>query len=227
MTRIGIVTGTRIEAACFAPRTAVCSGTDAPRARDVARRLVAEGCQALASVGTAGGLHPELTPGALVIAVSVVGPDGLAQETHAPWRAALAAALEGGGLSVRLAAVAGSDAAVLHVDGKRRLFERTGALCVDMESHAVAAVAAEAGVPFLAVRAVADPAHRVLPHAALASVGPGGDLRPAALLAALAARPGEIGQMVRLARDSRRALGSLRRVAVLGGPTLSLLFPLA
>src|SRR6187551_1606882 len=41
-------------------------------------------------------------------------------------------------------------------EAKRRLADRTGAEAVDMESAEVAAVCAEHGVPFLAVRAVSD-----------------------------------------------------------------------
>lgn len=227
MTRIGIVTGTRIEAACFAGGAVSCSGADAARAAALARRWVAEGVAALASVGTAGGLHPGLAPGSVVIATTVVGPAGAAQATHARWREALVAILAKEGLAVTLAAVASSATVVLDAQEKRSLYERTGAFCVDTESHAVAAVAAGAGLPFLAVRAVADPAHRALPLAALAAVGPGGELRSGPLLAALAARPGEIGGLVRLARDTRRALGALRGVARLGGRTLAFPLPLA
>ena len=91
-----------------------------------------------------------------------------------------------------------------------------------MESHVVAAVAAAAGVPFIAVRAIADPAARALPRAALAAAGPDGTLQLGALVAALLARPGEIGDMVGLARASRKAMRALRGVAALGGPLLAL-----
>jgi hypothetical protein len=61
-----------------------------------------------------------------------------------------------------------------------------------------------------------------LPRAALAAAGPDGALRLGALAAALLARPGDIGDMIRLARASRQALRSLRGVAALGGPLLAL-----
>lgn len=225
MIQLGIITGTRIEASCLVADGAVriaCSGADAARARVLARRLLADGCAALLSAGTAGGLDEALAPGELVIAESVAAPDGARFATDERWRAALAGRLTAGGLNVRMAIIAGSDAALHEVADKRRLRQVTGAVCCDMESHAVAAIASAAGVPFVAVRAIADPAAHVLPRAALAASGPDGALRLGALLGALLVRPGEIGDMVGLALASRRALGSLRRVAALGGPLLAL-----
>jgi adenosylhomocysteine nucleosidase len=223
--RLGIVTGTRIEAACLVADDAVrtaCSGADAARARDLATRLLAEGCAALASIGTAGGLDEALAPGAVVIADSVIAADGAHFAADPRWRAALAERLTAGGMGVNTALIAGSDAAVPDGVEKRRLRQEIGAACCDMESHAVAAVAAASCVPFIAVRAVADPAALALPQAALAAVDPDGALRLGALAAALLARPGDIGDMIRLARASRMALRSLRRVAALGGPLLAL-----
>ena len=226
MMRLGIVTGTRIEASCLdvaggAVRV-VCSGADAARARAAALKLLEEGCTALASAGTAGGLDDSLAPGALVIAEAVVAAGGTGLATDERWRVALASRLSAGGLDARLAVIAGCDAAVQDVATKRRLREATGAVCCDMESHVVAAVAADAGLPFIAVRAIADPAVRALPRAALAATDADGALRLGALAAALLVRPGDIGDMIGLARASRQALRSLRGVAALGGPLLAL-----
>jgi adenosylhomocysteine nucleosidase len=224
--RLGIVTGTRIESSCLAvPGGAVsiaCSGADAARARAAALKLLDEGCTALASVGTAGGLDESLAPGALVVAEAVIAADGARFAAEPRWRGALAERLAAGGLDVRTAAIAGCEAAVQDVAEKSRLRQATGAVCCDMESHAVAAVAAAAGLPFIAVRAIADVAALPLPRAALAAAGPDGGLRLGALAAALLARPGELGDMVRLAQASRKALRSLRGVAALGGPLLAL-----
>ena len=52
-------------------------------------------------------------------------------------------------------------------DAKRAAWRETGALAVDMESAVVARAADAAGIPFLVLRAIADPAVRELPSAAL------------------------------------------------------------
>ncbi len=52
---------------------------------------------------------------------------------------------------------------------KRRAFQTTFAAALDTESHAVAEVAAEAGLPLLVVRAVAEPAETLRPAIAFAA----------------------------------------------------------
>ena len=64
----------------------------------------------------------------------------------------------------------GADAIVASVDGKRRLHEPHVAAAVDLESGAVACIAAQHGVPFAVLRAICDPAERTLPPAALAAL---------------------------------------------------------
>jgi hypothetical protein len=91
-----------------------------------------------------------------------------------------------------------------------------------MESHGVGAAAAAAGLPFIVVRAVADPARRALPPAALAGIGQDGRRRPLAVLLRLALRPLDIGDVLRLAGDSRAALRSLGRVASVALPQFGL-----
>lgn len=227
MPRLGVVTGTRVEAACFDRpaddrRSVLCSGLDPGRARDIARRLVAGGCTALASVGTAGGLENGLPAGIIIIADMVIAADGERLSSDPAWGGALLAKVQAAGLPVRSGTVAGRDAPLLGPQDKRRLHIATGALCCDMESHAVASIAHAAGVPFIALRVVADGVNDTLPRAALAAIGSEGDTRIGALLKALAAHPGELPEFVRLALASRTALRSLRRVAALGGPLLAL-----
>jgi adenosylhomocysteine nucleosidase len=91
---------------------------------------------------------------------------------------------------------------------KARLHKETGAVAVDMESEAVAEVAREKGVRFLAVRAIVDPAERALPRAVKVD---GLDVL------ALLARPQDWFGLVRLAYDWRRAKRALRDVALGGG----------
>ncbi|HEX6141448.1 MAG TPA: hypothetical protein VFZ01_01920, partial [Geminicoccaceae bacterium] len=78
MRRIGVVTGSRIEARCLPHRGQFlirCSAADAARGRAHAATLVDEGVDALLSFGLAGGLEPTLRPGDLLLADRVLaGP---------------------------------------------------------------------------------------------------------------------------------------------------------
>jgi len=62
---------------------------------------VARGCSGIVSFGTAGGLAPDLQPGALIVADAVAGPFGRIP-TDAGWADRLAAALSEGPLASRL-----------------------------------------------------------------------------------------------------------------------------
>jgi adenosylhomocysteine nucleosidase len=87
-----------------------------------------------------------------------------------------------------------------------------------MESYAVAAVAAEAGVPFVAVRAIADPAEQPLPRAVTGIIGPDGMPRLDRLVLRLCLRPWECPSLFRLRRDTDAALASLGRLVGGLGP---------
>ncbi len=98
-----------------------------------------------------------------------------------------------------------------------------GALLVDMESFALAEIAARLAIPFGALRVVADEAGDRLPSAVLAATDGRGALHPVRLIAALAGRPGEWRDFARLARRGRRAERRLGRV---GAALPQILLPL-
>jgi hopanoid-associated phosphorylase len=211
----GAVVGLRREArllARLAPGIRVaCSGADPDRAARAAERLLAEGAPGLVSFGLAGGLAPGLPPGRLLLPAGVLLPEGGTLAVDPAWHARARAALP----AAETAPVAGSDHALADPAAKAAL-HRAGAVAVDMESHAVARAAAAAGKPFLVIRAVADPAGRALPRAALVAVAPDGGTRLAAVLLALARRPGEVAGLLRLARDGAAAFAALGGVGALG-----------
>ena len=170
-----------------------------------AARLLADGAGGLVSFGIAGGLTPGLAPGTLVIASEVVLEDGGRLPAGLP----PGYAVPEGALR---APVAGAVAIVPGAAAKRDLHRRTGAVAADLESGGMARLCADAGVPFAVIRAIADPAERELPPAALVGLGPGGRVALGAVLASVAARPGQIPALVRVALDSRRALRALAGV---------------
>ena len=134
-----------------------CAGADAVRAAALASGLIDRGVGGLVSFGLAGGLDPALAPGTLLLPEVVLLPDGRALPVDGAWRRRAAALLPQAGS----AALVGSDRAVASVAGKAALRASSGAGAVDMESHAVAAAAVAAGLPFLVIRAIADPAGRI------------------------------------------------------------------
>jgi len=97
---------------------------------------------------------------------------------------------------------------------KHSLHLRSGAVAADMESGAVAEVAAEMRVPFVVVRAIVDGATREIPACARRALDGDGSVRASTLLVGVVRRPWEIVALLRLARDFNAAHRTLAAAAV-------------
>jgi adenosylhomocysteine nucleosidase len=218
--RLGVVTGLASEAAVATalagdddfPLRVACAGASAGRAAVLARQLVDAGVNALLSFGIAGALDPKLRSGDLVIAKEVISDDAERYACDADWQEALRSALAEAHLPCRRGTILGSTRLRREPGDKAALFSGTGCLAVDMESAAVGAIAAEAGLPFLAVRAVADRAQDALPALVEDAVLADGRAAVGRTLAALIRHPSQLPATLRLARQSSQALARLRRL---------------
>lgn len=182
-----------------------CAGADAHAA---ALRLLDEGVSGIVSFGIAGGLAPGVRPGMLVVATAVIG-EGEVFTTNQAWRTALLHALP----HATSAPLAGVSAPVATVADKAALHALTGAVAVEMESLAVARACRDRGRPFAVLRAIADPAERAVPAAALAGLDAGGRMAPGAVLGPLLRDPGHIMELCRLGWDFARAMAALNAAA--------------
>ncbi len=235
MRRLGIVVALPAEARCLVNRRIkpeaciefdrevrlVLAGVGRRRARLAAEALVRDGAGALLSWGTAGALVPALARGSLLLPVTVMDPEGTRLAVDAAWRGRVIEAL-GDRLAWHDGALVQSAQVLAHPEDKARLAKRSGAVAVDMESAAVAAVAAAAGLPFLAVRVIADPYERLIPAELLGTFDAYGRVRALAFARALRRRPQVLADALRLAQDLRAAFATLRRVRALTGARLGL-----
>jgi adenosylhomocysteine nucleosidase len=135
-------------------------GETAPRAARALRRLLAAGLgdvRAVLVVGVAGGLG-ELAPCDLVVADRVTDTEGEAPPPDPGWLDALPSDLGRRGTLVSAARVAAGAAE------KQGLGARHGpeARAVDLETAALARVAAEHGLPYLVLRAISDTADETM-----------------------------------------------------------------
>lgn len=196
------------------------SGMGFDRAIRAARELVDAGAVSLLSWGTAGALDPSLTAGTVVLATEVISHDpaisGLEAHfpTSASWRKQAIESLAAHGLVVEAPLVTQA-APLTTVEAKARLFRNSGAAAVDMESAAVAKVAAAYGLPFLAIRVVVDTAGDSLPPALVRAIRAElcGEQRPYRLALPLLQAPSQWSEIARLAWRYRSASRSLRLCA--------------
>ncbi len=193
-------------------------GIGQDNAAAAARVLVGEGAGALVSWGTAGALGPGL-PGDAVLPATIVHDDGARLDTDPHWRAALAAVLQGPANGDCLLS---SERPVRTPEDRRRLHAELGAGAVDMESWAIGCVAREAGLPFIAVRVIADAAGATIPGVALRGVDRYGRPQGFRLLGGLLRQPGALVHLLRLSRAFGQALKTLRVIAATAGPGLRL-----
>jgi hopanoid-associated phosphorylase len=178
------------------------------------------GASGLISIGVAGGLSPELRPGDVVVASSVITAGRMSQ-TCRDWSRSILNVVP----DAYHRPVFASDATITSVLEKKALWNATGAAAVDMESGLTAEIAAQYGLPFAVLRVVLDPAHRAIPPSALAGARDDGETDPWAVVKALATRPGDLPGLLRLANDTRRASQALLRSRQALGPFLGLFAP--
>lgn len=181
------------------------SGANAGRAEEIAQGFLDEGAKAIISAGLCGGLDPSLKNADLILGERVVSAQGdivIADKK-------LSAAADK--FSPRHVAIFGSDEIVDSIEKKKSLFQRYAAETVDMESHGAARAAAKAGIPFIAIRVVADGHDRTLPKAALRAVTPSGGVNVMNVLVDCVKSPQQFEQIFALGRDSGAATEVLRR----------------
>ncbi len=184
--------------------------------------LARAGARGIISFGVAGGLSPSLKSGSVVIASSVI-TSTRQFDADPRWSQSLQNALPH---AVTGLPVFASDSTVMTVLEKEALWKGTHSVAVDMESGAAAEVAEKNGLPFAVLRVVLDPAHRSVPLSATFGAREDGTTDGMAVLRALARRPQDIPQIIRLADDARRANKSLLSCRQALGPFFSLLDPL-
>jgi adenosylhomocysteine nucleosidase len=190
------------------------SGIGGAAASAAASALIDAGVSALMTFGTAGGLDPQLAAGSLLLPTAIISAEGtrwVRAATTSAWRERLSARLSTERPVVDGCVVTSAQPVETLAD-KAALFRDTGAVAVDMESAAVARVAAEHRVPFVCVRVVVDTAADVLPRAVTAA-SRAGRLQLGRLLLGMALAPADIGALLRLAARYRIALRVLRAVA--------------
>ncbi len=225
MKRIGIITGLQSEANCFAD-TAVASNAEirvaaavSAKAMADAQELITRGCDALVSFGIAGGLDPALGAGHLIFASEIVTLEGTRYRTDVGARETLHQLISQD-TPVSHLPMFGSDKVIMSPGHKSDLFHETGTVAVDMESHSVAKVAADAGIPFLVVRSISDNALSRIPKSIFGALAPDGSRRPGRVILNLMKRPTDLPGLLRLQRGSAAAHRRLRGVASAGGPLL-------
>ena len=211
-----VVCGLKVEARLAkgrGVRTCVGGGRSEALAAAIDREIAA-GVDAIVSFGLCGALVPTLVPGTLIVATSTIFA-GRSLGVEARWSELLERRLP----DALRESLAGSETIVSDDGEKRRMHDETGAAAVDMESHIAAMAAGRHGIPFVALRAVADPLDRPLPPAASVAMREDGSIDFLAVIRSIVKDRSQLPALLAIGRDTRvalRALGRGRRLAGAG-----------
>ncbi len=225
--KLGIITGMVFEAnvlrraARSMPAPArpaiVCLGMGGAAAERGAQNAIDQGATALLSFGIAAGLDPALQPGDVIVA-SAVHSAGRAVACDHDWTERLYACLANQSSVGRVLAVAIAHAAnVLATPAdKAALRASSGGAIADMESFAVAEIAAHHKVAFAALRVVADRADDYVPAIALRAARPDGHIDTLGSILGALTHPVQIPGLVRLGQRTAIARRTMACLADLG-----------
>ena len=176
------------------------------------RRAGGNHTDALLLLGFAGGLDPGLRSGDLCLPSHFIREDGPVADAHplepdAAMRQQAACVLADAGQAWSAGDSLTVTELVATPEAKAERFRQYRASVVDMEDYWFADLAARQGMPFLAVRAVLDPAQQGLPPYVLGLASRDRDRGRAVV--ACAARPWRVAGLLRLSRQAGLAQRSL------------------
>jgi hypothetical protein len=197
------VVGLAIEARVVGTAAMIAEGD---RTASLLRDAIRQGALGIISFGVCGGLDPELRPGMVVIASSVFAGKDETYPSDLLWAEELRRTIPHAGYSP----IAGVASPMTSFEERRNFHANTGAVASDMESQIVARIAAEFRIPFAACRVVLNPAHRILPRAALINIGPAGKPGLRKIGASVLKDPWQLPGLSRLAVDAAIAVLVLR-----------------
>ena len=213
---LGIVTGLELEtklclkafkSAENEPPLIACAAGTVAGAERAANQLIEQGATRLISLGVCGGLAAGVETGDLVLPNSVMMGDetlSLEGDWHSQIFRQLPHAKTGALVSVKTA--------VTSPEQKAKLYQRSQAIAVDVESFAVIKVAQAHNLKGLIIRAVLDPSHQSLPPAALNGVNAKGETQIWPVIKGLMKRPHDLPDLIRLGRQNKRACRVLTSV---------------
>ncbi len=226
MSKLGIIAALPAEANCLTKKKLnVCSpveiqqdiflclsGMGYDSARRSSQQLIELGIDALISWGLAGSIDVSLKSGDLLLARNVTGNEQ-SWATHADWLNKLQIECQHSSFSTLNADIASVSDICASISDKKNLSLKSGAIAVDMESSAIAELAATNNIDFLVIRAIADDADTSIPDAVLKYTDSLGKPDPIPFLLSCLKKPGQLKDLIKLAKCYKQALKTLKHIA--------------
>ncbi len=188
------------------------SGAGAKNATTAAELLINKGATQLISWGCAAALDMRLKPGDLTLADNLIDVDDTEIAINSSWRE-YANNLLAPYLKIHTGSLTESTNIISSSREKLHLQLITEAIALDMESVAIAKAAIKKNLPFLAIRAIVDPADMDMPRAVSYAANAEGDIVLSRLLLFIFLHPAELLGLIRLGVYFNAAKSTLKQVA--------------
>ena len=183
-------------------------------ARLSAKSLLEQGCDCLISWGVAGALDPQLTVGDLIVTSAVINDRSESFKFDSDDLKSLVETFRSLDPKVGGLLYSAEKPVPLAIE-KQELREKFRAESVDMESAAIAKVACDAKINFIAVRCIVDRSVYDLPVAATSSFKNNGEVNVFQLIKELTQNPLQLFSLMRLGLNYYSALRQLKKAAAL------------
>jgi adenosylhomocysteine nucleosidase len=216
---LSTLTSKKLEKGCVQALTdkilVIYSGAGVENAHTASELLITQGANRLISWGCAAALDGELRSGDLMLANACVDADHVAIDlNNEAWLVNVKNCLsKHSDMCIHTGKLAESKSIVASSNDKAKIAEATDAIALDMESVAIAKVAQAHGLPFLSIRAIADPVNMDLPKAVSHALNEQGIVILGKLMTYLLWYPTELPSLIRLGLHFYAAKNTLKRVA--------------
>lgn len=188
------------------------AGTGSANAIKATEQLLAKGSCKLISWGCAAALDHPLNAGDLCLPKIIIAESQQHYPTHSAWQqhtTKLLSELQ----PIYSEPLCESSSIVATITDKKKLHDASGSIALDMESAAIAKIAQKADIPFLVIRAIADPANMNMPNAVIHALGNEGSVDIKKLVVYLLTHPNELPSLIKLGLAFRLARKRLKSVA--------------
>jgi len=188
-----------------------CSGAGPKNAATASQLLIDRGAERLISWGCAAALAPQLKPGDLVLPEQLYSESKQQLAIDSGWLIHIKQSLSA--LKPNSGALAESSVIVAESAEKKKIYQQSKAVALDMESIAVAKIAKQQNMPVMVIRCIADPVDMSLPKAVSYALNKQGDVVLSKLLWFLLTHPFELPGLIKLGLHFNAAKNKLKLVA--------------
>jgi len=188
-----------------------CSGAGPKNAANASQLLIDRGAERLISWGCAAALAPQLKPGDLVLPEQLYSESKQQLAIDSGWLIHIKQSLSA--LKPNSGALAESSVIVAESAEKKKIYQQSKAVALDMESIAVAKIAKQQNMPVMVIRCIADPVDMSLPKAVSYALNKQGDVVLSKLLWFLLTHPFELPGLIKLGLHFNAAKNKLKLVA--------------